>query len=176
VNPHIIKGCPGGPEGKWEQVQAIQHEPFIYIHYNGSHWLGDEEDDIESLAAMLREHPLRPDSFSHYSVNPCRGIEDPNRRGHYIDGERLYAADGVYHFSGNFYAYSHAFCVQTNHRPTIDLLCSLMDANVASDAYQQAKAECEKAEAERKAYQQKRQEEAHARRIAEARATLGLSS
>jgi len=151
--PIIIKGCPSGPNGKWEEVQAIQDKPFIYIKWNGSRWLGDEEGDIEELAEMLRKHTLG--DYGHYCVNPCVGVEDPERRGHYIDGPRMYRVDGVYSFSGNFLEYSHAFGIDTNHKPTIDLLVSLFEANFASEPYQRELAKRrEKEQSEREAEQQ----------------------
>jgi len=169
MEPIIIKGC---PRDKWEEVQAIQDQPFIYIQYNGSRWAGEEEGDIPELADMLRNYALQPDGFSHYSKDPCHGVEDPARRGHYIDGPRMYRVDGVYHFSGNFYEYSHAFCIHTNHAETIALLVSLFDANVTSEAYKKAKADIVRAENERKRAEEERNAKRRADRIAAARSVL----
>jgi len=73
-------------------------------------------------------------------------VEDPKRRGHYIDGERLFRVEGVYTFFGNFLEYSYAFNIYTNHKPTIDLLVSLIEANMQREDYQaqvRARAEAE---------------------------------
>jgi hypothetical protein len=132
LEPRIIKGC---PRDKWEEVQAIQDDPFIFIQSNGSHWMGEEEDDVDGLVKMLESHPLDPRFETFYCVDPCRGVEDPNRRGHYINGERLYRVDGVHDFFGNFLEYSHVFSISTNHKPTIELLTRLIDANMQREDY-----------------------------------------
>ena len=133
MEPKIIKGC---PRDKWEEVQAIQDEPFIYIQSNGSKWMGEEADDIDGLVVMLEKYALDPSFDTFWCVDPCRGVKDPNRRGSFIDGERLYRVDGVYDFFGNFLEYSHVFSISTNHKPTIELLTRLIDANVKSEPYQ----------------------------------------
>jgi len=136
--PIVIKGSPGGPDGKWDVVQAIQHQPFIYIHYNGSHWAGEEEDDISVLLDVLAKYRLDDYWLPGYSVDPCYGIDNPNCKRwepstpdnpSFIDGPRMYECNGVYRFSGNFANLSHAFCIETNHKPTIDALVTAMQNN-----------------------------------------------
>ncbi len=130
----IIKGTPGGPNGKWTEAQAIQHEPFVFIMYCGHR---AEEENVEDLLRMLDTYKLRSDFYqSAYSVDPCTGIRNPDWTSadgdsvpHYIDGPRMYAADGVYRFHGNFEEYSYAFGIDTNHKPTIDALTAAMHAN-----------------------------------------------
>ena len=126
--PHIIKGC---PRDKWEEVQAIQHEPFIYIKSNGSRWMGDEEGDISELLEVLAKHELDSRMFNHdfITVDPCEGVRDPHVYGKWIDGPRLYECDGVYSFFGNFVDVSHVFNIDTNHKPTIDALLAAIEAN-----------------------------------------------
>jgi len=133
--PIIIKGC---PRDKWEEVQAIQHEPFIYIHHNGSHWAGQEPDDVTILVEVLESHKLRDDygNDDFGAADPCVGVVNPDWDWsaspdvpHYIDGPRMYAADGVRRFSGNFENLSHAFCVDTNHEPTIKRLFEALQLN-----------------------------------------------
>src|SRR5882672_8475198 len=70
TEPRIIKGC---PRDKWEEVQAIQHEPFIYIQGNGSKWAGDVEDDVDKLLEVLAKYRLDYDRFGleFYDINPC---------------------------------------------------------------------------------------------------------
>jgi hypothetical protein len=38
TTPIIIKGT---PREKWDEVQTIQHQPFIFIQSNGSKWASD---------------------------------------------------------------------------------------------------------------------------------------
>jgi hypothetical protein len=134
---HIIKGC---PRDKWEEVQAIQHDPFVYIMGNGSKWAGQEEDDIETLLDVLAKYRLDVERFGpeFYDINPCTGIRNPKAPNfgpddpanpHWIDGPRLYACDGVYRFGGNFLNLSHGFSVDTNHKPTINALIAAIEAN-----------------------------------------------
>lgn len=136
-NQHIIKGS---PREKWEEVQAIQHEPFIYIMSNGSRWMGEEEGDIDELLGVLAKYRLNYEMFgpSFYSVDPCTWADNPKckrwepltpENRHYIDGPRLYAEDGVYRFFGNFLEVSHVFSIDTNHKPTIDALVAAIEAN-----------------------------------------------
>jgi hypothetical protein len=133
-------GCSGGPEGKWDEVQAIQHQPFIYVQYNGSPWAPERtpSEEIALLIKMLGTYRLGEDWAGEkcYSVNPCVGIENPewnrwdNRQvEQFIDGPRMYAADGVVHFSGNFANFAHSFRIDTNHRPTIDALLEAIAKN-----------------------------------------------
>lgn len=137
--PIIIKGCSGGPEGKWDEVQAIQHQPFIYVSYNGSEWVWEGKDDVAVLLDMLAHYRLSEHDRGSdcYTVDPCYGVENPkwdrwNRESNeerYIDGPRLYACDGVVRFSGNFEHYAHAFGIDTNHKPTIKALMAAIAKN-----------------------------------------------
>lgn len=135
----IIKGAPGGPDGKWAEVEAIQHEPFIFVQYNG--WCITSETlegEVPLLLDMMTRYKLDPER-SHYSPDVCRGVHNPRfinqattpDQAEYIDGPRMYAADGVWRFAGNFEDYSHAFGIDTNHGPTIAALKAAMDANMA---------------------------------------------
>lgn len=132
----IIKGA---PSEKWEAVQAIQNEPFVYIMSNGSKWAGEEEDDIATLLDVLTKYRLDYERFDNefYSVNPCHGVLNPNyiawekTEPHYIDGPRMYECDDVYRFFGNFLNLSHVFNIDTNDRETIDSLVKAIEANKA---------------------------------------------
>lgn len=136
MEPKIIKGC---PRDKWDEVQALQGEPFIYIMSNGSKWAGEEEDDVQDLLAVLAEHPLDPrfeDYGNFINPHPCVAVRDDD--GKWVDGDRQYQAD-VTSFFGNFLGLSHVFNIDTNHQPTIDALTTAIKANVATTAYQAAR-------------------------------------
>lgn len=132
----IIKGC---PRDEWEEVQAVQHEPFIYIHHNGSKWAGEEPDDIAHLLGVLAEHRLDVESYGHdpadfATLNPCAGVDNPNwtlgsSEPRWINGPRLYECNGVVRFFGNFSEYSHGFCIDTNDLETIDALSDAIAVN-----------------------------------------------
>jgi|SRR5579871_1613902 len=143
LKPIIIKGHSGGPNGKWDEVQAAQHQPFIYVAYNGSEHVWDGKDDIEVLLQMLYHYRLREGDRDSdcYTINPCYAANNEkwdgghNGEPRWIDGERMYSCEGVIRFSGNFENYSHAFGIDTNHQPTIDALMVAIKNNpkVAED-------------------------------------------
>jgi hypothetical protein len=128
----IIEGHPGGPNGKWDEVQAIQHEPFIYIMYAGHSGKGD----IAEILEMLATYKLREDLLPCATPDVCGGIVNPewgyqDLVPYFIDGPRLYACNGVVRFSGNFENYSYAFGVDTNHKPTIEALMLAVGKNAS---------------------------------------------
>lgn len=127
---HIIKGC---PRDKWEEVQAIQHEPFLYIMGNGSKWAGEEEDNLDTLLLMLSNHRLDME-LTYINANPCTAIDNPgwtwaNDVPRWIDGPRMYACEGVVRFVGNFLTYSHGFSIDTNDPDTIATLTRAIELN-----------------------------------------------
>jgi len=132
----IIKGDSGGKDSRWDEVQAIQYEPFIFVMYNGSVCADEDTDNITALLDMLSKYRL--DSYwagdGAFTVNPCTWEINPkwdyrNKVEKYIDGERMYSYDGVVRFSGNFERYSWAFGIDTNHKPTIDALMTAIKNN-----------------------------------------------
>jgi hypothetical protein len=136
-NVTIIKGAPCD---KWDEVQAVQNTPFVYIMSNGSRWAGEDEGDIAELLEVLRTSKLDRKRFGRfYSENPCHGAPNPKYtpwnpdcgEEPYIDGPRMYSCDGVVRFFGNFEDVSHVFHIDTNHKPTIDALIAAIDANIA---------------------------------------------
>ena len=143
--PKVIKG---NPCDRWDDAQAIQNEPFIYVMSCGSKWAGDEPNDVSVLLDMLAKHPLDP-RFEYrephfYTVDPCEGVVNPQYgevegAEHWIDGPRLYSCDGVVRFFGNFLTYSHGFLIDTNHAPTVEALIAAINANVTTDAYKAAR-------------------------------------
>jgi hypothetical protein len=134
MEPRIINGC---PRDKWEEVQAVQHAPFIFIQSNGSRWAGEEAGDVDELLNMLANYKLDIERFGTFiTVNPCRGVQNPKwnigdeETPRWIDGERLYNEDGVVAFFGNFENYSHCFGIHTNHKPTIEALTAAIELNI----------------------------------------------
>lgn len=132
---------------EWAEVQAAQHEPFIYIKSNGGHVYGVVEDDVSDLLQVLAQHTLDPrferikdkGEPTFYTVDPCKGVRSDDGRD-WVDGPRLYERLGVVNFFGNFFGVSHVFNIDTNHQPTIDALMAAIAANEATDAYKAARA------------------------------------
>lgn len=130
MNATVIKG---NWNDKSEEVYEAQNKPFIFINSNGSRWMGEEPGDITELLEALTSYKLRED-YHYISVNPCRGVINPEWRyesaePHYIDGDRLFNAENVYCFSGNFDDYSHVFSIYTNDPETIEKLTSAIRKN-----------------------------------------------
>ncbi len=143
MKPIIINGSPCD---KWEEAQAAQHAPFVYIMSCGSRWGGEEPGDIADLLDALKSATLDP-KFEKYgnfiNPSPCRGVRNPEwgygaKVPEWIDGEPLYAAP-VTRFFGNFLNLSHVFNIDTNDAPTIAALTAAIKANIASEAYQEAR-------------------------------------
>lgn len=144
TTPRIIKGC---PRDKWDEVQAIQHEPFVYIMGNGSKWYGEEEDDLDELFKVLADTPLDPRWEDHITIDPCEGVQNPhwawgNGEPQWIDGPRMYAVH-VVRFQGNFLEVSHGFTIDTNVPEIIERLTAAIRANQQTEAYLRYKAEIE---------------------------------
>lgn len=142
MNATIIKGA---PLHKWESVQVIQDQPFIYVMSNGSRWMGEEAGEIAELLKMLDAYDLDMRRFENgfITVNPCDAAYNPKwtyaspgNVPRYIDGKRLYACDGVVRFFGNFAEYSHVFNIDTNDSETIAALTSAIDRNIARQTAQ----------------------------------------
>lgn len=89
---------------------------------NGSHWMGESEDTIEQLIAVLETQPLDP------TFETC---------GNFVFTDD----DPETHFFGNFYTVSHVFRLDTDDAALIERLTSLIRANKATEAYAQAKRE-----------------------------------
>jgi len=79
------------------------------IQWNGSHFAGDGPDGIERLFEMLAAHPLdrtfEPERYGNFVY---RLDDDPK----FI--EQYPEANGMTRFFGNFFTYSHAFCVDSD--------------------------------------------------------------
>lgn len=127
--PTIITGY---PSDKWDEVQSIQDQPFIYIMSNG-HGRNDP-DDLQYLLDLFSREPLDM-TMPFITENPhiSRREYDEDGESKWVDGDRMYEADGVYSFFGNFSNYSHVFNIHTNHRPTIRVFKEAVKANEARD-------------------------------------------
>lgn len=135
---HIIKGA---PIEQWENVQAIQHEPFIYIQSNGSKWAGESPDNIEVLLEVLSKYNLDLPMFSNKDTSEYTFItENPHSAKFnpdyphksslmWINDKPLYNVP-VVSFFGNFEDISHVFSITTNHQKTIALLTEAINANI----------------------------------------------
>lgn len=91
------------------------------IKSNGSKWLGQSPDPIETLYDRLQNYPLDP-TFEDYGnfAMPRRG--------------------GVWHFWGNFYNLSAVFNIQTIDPDVIATLRSLIADNQRRPDYREARA------------------------------------
>lgn len=138
-NVYIIKGAqietdyttnPPSKIDNWSKAQSVQHEQFIYIQWNGSPWSLTTLDD---LFDRLDNYSLDSER-SYITVNPCEGVRDDTKEGWetvWIDGQRMYEADGVVSFNGNFVEYSYGFSIYTNYNPLIELLAKKMEESLA---------------------------------------------
>jgi len=102
---------------------------------------------IEALIDMLKTHTLCP-SFERISnfIGDCQRADG--------NGPLYPEHPDTVQFFGNFWDYSHVFCVRTDDPELIATLTPLIRANQATQAYQDAKAQ----EAEHRAYWTRRSE------------------
>lgn len=140
-------------KGNWPDVyndlMASQHAPFVYIQHNGSHFAGTPPDDVSVLLDVLGREPLDP-CFEKYgnfwTCDPCEGVRNPRwsytypNEPQFIDGPRIFKADGVYSFFGNFLNLSHGFGIYTNDPDTIQQLTAAIRMNQQRPDYQRAAA------------------------------------
>lgn len=102
------------------------------IEHNGSKWLGEAPDSIETLLDVLTREPLDP-RFEEYGnfVYP-------------LDGEHGYndpAYAGTFRFFGNFALLSHSFGITSDEADTIKVLTDAIRANQAREDYQKIRRE-----------------------------------
>lgn len=147
-SPHVITGA---PLHKWNEVLAVQHEPFIYISGHETPRPGEHASTLQTLFDRLSDTPLDPrfEAFGNFiTLNPCLSIRNPayqpswffggNNAPQEIPGPRLFAVEPVVYFVGNFLHWSQVFSIYTNDRPTIDRLTFAIRANQQTAAYQEA--------------------------------------
>ena len=130
----------------------------VEIISNGSKWAGEEPDPLEQLRERLESCTLDP-RFEAYG-NFAHEEDDAD----FLARFPQYA--GTWHLFGNFYDYSHVFCI----RGPLDELAPIVDAiraNQGTPAYAQAKAEIEQHERERLEQERAQREEWRTARIAE---------
>lgn len=104
------------------------------INFNGSHYLGEAADDIETLFRVLAAETLDPkfEDYGDFCEDGGRAFDDPEHNARW-KGYRL--------FHGNFLTISHAFSVFTNDPEIGDRLVAAIRANKATAAYRAARHE-----------------------------------
>lgn len=96
---------------------------MIYIKSNGSKWLGEENDTIETLVEVLKIHQLDTDRFKQfYTLTIPEYFLRPNECKHLI---------GTTHFRGNFIDISHVFSIYTDEPEVIEVLTKAIDDNLS---------------------------------------------
>lgn len=95
------------------------------IDSNGSKWLGEEPDSIDTLCDVLKNYCLDP-SFEDYG-NFCTCLDSEPQIG---------APEGSFRFWGNFLELSHVFSIDTNDPTVINHLTTLIRANQQREDYQ----------------------------------------
>lgn len=102
------------------------------IHSNGSKWLGQDPDSIDTLLDLLAREPLDP-TFEQYGNFMHPG------------------PDGMTTFFGNFNQWSHVFRIDTDDPAVITALRRAIRTNQRRPSYRAAKRECTAREERRKA-------------------------
>lgn len=134
------------------------------IHSNGSKWVGDLPDSIETLLSVLGKYVLD------------RRFENPQYGHSFISISAIgdkWAVPGTVRFHGNFFELSHVFSVDTDEPALIAKLTDAIEANMARADYQSQPSYAARLAADenyRRANDAKRQEE----RIRQAKAVLGI--
>lgn len=92
------------------------------IQSNGSKWMGEEPDSIETLLALLETEPLdrtfEPECYGNFIT-----VDPVNMR-----GEKLLPPGGV-SFFGNFFNVSHVFSIDTTDAVLIERLTKAIRSN-----------------------------------------------
>lgn len=145
---HVITGT---SRYTWDDVLAVQHEPFIYISGYETPRPVESAAPLQTLFDRLSDTPLDPRFEAcggFIDLNPCLGIPNPayepswffggNGAPQWIAGPRLFAVEPVVHFVGDFFKWSQVFSIYTNHLPTIDRLTFAIRTNQQTPAYQAA--------------------------------------
>jgi len=102
----------GPPCDRWDEVEAAQDSPFLYIVGNGSPFNRDQR--LHTLFTALEKYRL-----------------DVERFGEFWTVGRQFRVDGVLHFFGGFEDFAHGFIILTNHVETIARLQDAIRANLA---------------------------------------------
>ena len=89
-------------------------EVFTLIEANGSKWMGQRPDDVDSLLDVLCEHKM----IGHFYP----GFEG-------VDKYDWYKQKGVVRFHGNFEKLSHCFSIDTNDPEIIFLITEHLKVN-----------------------------------------------
>jgi hypothetical protein len=96
---------------------------------NGSKWLGEAPDTIETLLAVLAQEPL-DHTFERYG-----NFITPLTEQTLIAPQRHPELLGLTEFWGNFARVSHVFCIRTNDPAVIATLTAAIRQNQDRDDY-----------------------------------------
>lgn len=119
----------------YAKLNEVQHEPFFFSrnHFASRAW---KPQGIGVLYRMLKEYRLDTYWQPFETVGPRTGIINydvpvgsPER---YIDGPRMFKADGIVNFEGNFESFSFSFGYFTNVPEIIQKLRDAITWNLAS--------------------------------------------
>lgn len=101
----------------YEKLQKLQHEPFFFSDSTPRLWMGKPRS-IGVLYQLLREYRLDPYWEPFETVDPCTCIVNYDApigsEERFIDGPRMFEADGIVSFQGAFENFSFGFGYFTN--------------------------------------------------------------
>lgn len=101
----------------YEKLQKLQHEPFFFSDSVPLQWMWKPRS-IGVLYRLLREYRLNPYWKPFETVDPCVGIVNYDApvgsEERFIDGPRMFEADGIVSFQGAFENFSFGFGYFTN--------------------------------------------------------------
>jgi len=135
------------------------------VNYIGSKWLGEAPDSIDQLLETLENYALDRvfEGYGNFIIGP------PLELG---SGETL---PGIVRFWGNFFELSYVFSIDTDEPETIKRLTKAIRDNQARPDYVAQESPAER-EAKAKARDEEWRRKLQAKREAQARAVLGLTT
>lgn len=108
---------------------------------NGSHWMGEKEDPIESLLDSLEKYPLdrtfeKYGNFIQDDPEWIRAVPGPSGYlTRWEPTETPYPGHKVTRFWGNFLTVSHVFSIDTDDPKVIETLTKAIRANQTRKDY-----------------------------------------
>jgi len=119
----------------YEKLQKLQHEPFFFSDSTPLRWMWKPRS-IGVLYRLLREYRLNPYWKPFETVDPCVGIVNYDApvgsEERFIDGPRMFEADGIVNFQGAFENFSFGFGYFTNVPQIIAKLRKAIAWNLAN--------------------------------------------